>query len=82
MFNKFKVKILYLAILLVLPISVFAHPGRTDVNGCHTCRTNCKSWGLEYGEYHCHSRNIKEVVKEAKNTAKIEARTTAKTKSK
>ena len=31
-----------------------AHPGRTDASGCHTCRTNCPSWGLSYGEYHCH----------------------------
>ena len=33
---------------------VFAHPGRTDSNGCHTCKTNCEKYGLEYGEYHCH----------------------------
>jgi hypothetical protein len=25
-----------------------AHPGRTDGNGGHTCRTNCESWGLNY----------------------------------
>jgi len=31
-----------------------AHPGGTDSSGCHTCRTNCEDWGLEYGEYHCH----------------------------
>lgn len=30
------------------------HPGRTDRYGCHTCRTNCYHWGLDYGEYHCH----------------------------
>jgi len=36
------------------PASVSAHPGRTDSSGCHTCRTNCPSWGLSYGEYHCH----------------------------
>lgn len=35
--------------------SIQAHPGRTDSNGCHTCRTNCEKWGLEYGEYHCHN---------------------------
>jgi hypothetical protein len=35
--------------------SVFAHPGNTDAYGCHTCRTNCPSWGLSYGEYHCHN---------------------------
>lgn len=33
---------------------VDAHPGRTDANGCHTCRTNCAKWGLAQGEYHCH----------------------------
>jgi hypothetical protein len=31
-----------------------AHPGRTDGSGGHTCRTNCESWGLGYGEYHYH----------------------------
>lgn len=48
-------------ILLVLVIAIsigpavaFAHPGRTDSVGCHTCRTNCPNWGLSYGEYHCH----------------------------
>jgi len=34
---------------------VLAHPGNTDASGCHTCRTNCPSWGLDYGEYHCHN---------------------------
>jgi len=34
--------------------TAFAHPGRTDSSGCHTCRTNCPNWGLSYGEYHCH----------------------------
>lgn len=33
----------------------FAHPGRTDSYGCHTCRTNCPNWGLSYGDYHCHN---------------------------
>ena len=36
------------------PTTAFAHPGRTDPAGCHTCRTNCPNWGLSYGEYHCH----------------------------
>jgi hypothetical protein len=31
-----------------------AHPGRTDLNGGHICRTNCESWELNYGEYHSH----------------------------
>ncbi|MCG7378841.1 copper amine oxidase N-terminal domain-containing protein [Paenibacillus sp. ACRSA] len=41
--------------LLSSATSVFAHPGRTDSNGGHTCWTNCAKWGLEYGEYHYHN---------------------------
>jgi hypothetical protein len=49
----------YLAIIIFFfvsfgPTAAFAHPGRTDSSGCHTCRTNCPNWGLSYGEYHCH----------------------------
>ncbi len=51
-------KYLLLTVILVglfgLFFYTFAHPGRTDSSGCHTCRTNCPSWGLSYGEYHCH----------------------------
>lgn len=43
--------------LLIVPSEVFAHPGRTDSNGCHQCKTNCESWGLTTGEYHCHNGN-------------------------
>ena len=32
-----------------------AHSGGTDSNGCHTCRTNCPSYNLNFGEYHCHN---------------------------
>lgn len=35
--------------------TAFAHPGNTDANGGHTCRTNCEDWGLDYGEYHYHN---------------------------
>lgn len=54
-----KFGIYILAIILFFSVSfepmvVFAHPGRTDSSGCHTCRTNCPNWGLSYGEYHCH----------------------------
>ena len=31
-----------------------AHPGGTDGNGCHTCRTNCTAWGISFGFYHRH----------------------------
>jgi len=51
--------LILLAVVVVLSVSLgptaaFAHPGRTDSVGCHTCRTNCPNWGLSYGEYHCH----------------------------
>lgn len=41
--------------IFFLTSNTLAHPGNTDSNGCHTCRTNCASWGLSYGEYHCHN---------------------------
>lgn len=42
-------------ILMLSEQVVAAHPGRTDAAGCHTCRTNCPKWGLDFGEYHCHN---------------------------
>lgn len=42
-------------IFVSLSTIVKAHPGRTDANGCHVCRTNCEKWGLKNGEYHCHN---------------------------
>ena len=50
-------KIIISISMLIIPISVFAHPGRTDSSGCHTCKTNCSSWGLDNNEYHCHNGN-------------------------
>lgn len=47
-------------ILLFVPFistEALAHPGRTDANGGHVCRTNCEKWGLKYGEYHYHNGN-------------------------
>lgn len=43
------------ASLVVSAATVSAHPGRTDSNGGHTCRTNCEQYGLDYGEYHYHN---------------------------
>lgn len=42
-------------LVLSLCGTAFAHPGRTDSSGGHTCYTNCESYGLEYGEYHYHN---------------------------
>lgn len=48
--------VIFFSFLFILsyPSVSLAHPGRTDASGCHTCRTNCASWGLSTGEYHCH----------------------------
>lgn len=49
-----KLTLILIIMALIVPTISFAHPGRTDSSGCHTCRTNCASWGLDTGEYHCH----------------------------
>ena len=56
-------------VLFTLPVSVFAHSGRTDANGCHT---NKKT-----GEYHCHNAPTNITTKEVKTEAKVSARTEA-----
>ena len=42
-------------IFLNIPSIAFAHPGNTDGQGGHTCRTNCNKWGLNYNQYHFHN---------------------------
>lgn len=61
---KKSIKIAVLAVVLFLFTIFFslisivsAHPGRTDSRGGHTCYTNCKKWGLKYGQYHKHRKN-------------------------
>ncbi|MFC1644942.1 YHYH domain-containing protein [Patescibacteria group bacterium] len=61
--NKVKWAIVMLMFFVFAP-SVFAHPDRTDSSGCHTCRTNCSSWGLSSGQYHCHNAKAKPQPKE------------------
>lgn len=52
--------VIALAIFAVSVNYALAHPGRTDANGGHTCRTNCtENWGLQYGEYHYHGFKAK-----------------------
>lgn len=77
MHKNFKLTILAFVLLLILPLSVFAHSGRTDANGCHTCRTNCEKWGLTYGEYHCHNKPTTIETKEARTKSKESANTQA-----
>ena len=46
--------LIVVGVLVIHRSPAFAHPGRTDASGCHTCRTNCSKWGLRTGQYHCH----------------------------
>ena len=55
--KKINVILVMCCIFIIMPIYVSAHPGRTDSSGCHVCKTNCASWGLNNGEYHCHNGN-------------------------
>lgn len=68
-------------IILFHGMTVHAHPGRTDSYGCHTCKTNCESYGLSYGEYHCHngSSNSNNSSATQKTTQKTTRTTTKKT---
>lgn len=52
--KKYLILVTIIGGLLFFNSFISAHPGRTDSSGCHTCRTNCTSWGLSFGEYHCH----------------------------
>lgn len=54
-FPQKSIRLFIFSILMLTPYLTFAHPGRTDSYGCHTCKTNCPNWGLSYGEYHCHN---------------------------
>lgn len=61
--------IIVISLIFLIPLFTEAHPGRTDSSGCHTCRTNCPSWGLSTGEYHCHnSKGVSQPVEPIKST--------------
>ena len=47
--------ILFLGSNIILPSTLFAHPGRTDGNGGHYCRTNCDQYGVPWNEWHSNS---------------------------
>ncbi|WP_198402139.1 MBL fold metallo-hydrolase [Paenibacillus crassostreae] len=62
---------LFISILLVmLPVIASAHPGKTDANGGHYCRTNCAKWGLKDGEYHYHNGESSKSEKEKEDKNK------------
>ena len=68
---KKKIKGLIIVMIVILsPLYVEAHPGRTDSNGCHTCKKNCAKWGLSYGQYHCHGKKNSSTSTSSSNTNK------------
>lgn len=54
--NKKTKIIIIILIVSIITAAAYAHPGRTDSKGGHTCRTNCEKWGLTTGEYHYHNK--------------------------
>lgn len=53
--KKILILLLMLITLFRFSIPIEAHPGGTDGSGCHRCLTNCYSYGLSTGQYHCRS---------------------------
>lgn len=50
-------KIMPFIVIALVIISNFlnplmAHPGNTDSNGMHYCRTNCDDWGVPWNQMH------------------------------
>lgn len=65
-----------LILITFIPTIVFAHPGKTDANGCHYCRTNCAKWGPYNGQYHCHNGETGESSSSNNTTKKTTKKTT------
>jgi hypothetical protein len=59
------------AVLLLSSPLAYAHPGKTDADGCHTVKKT--------GEYHCHGKpsGSKSAKTEAREEARTEARDVA-----
>ncbi|WP_342431098.1 YHYH domain-containing protein [Neobacillus sp. FSL H8-0543] len=53
--KKFLLGLFCFVFISSVPLSVFAHSGRTDSGGGHYCWTNCSQYGLSYGQYHYHN---------------------------
>ncbi len=55
-------KALILTVMLVLyPLALFSHPGKTDFRGGHKCWNGCTAWALDYGEYHLHDKYFRPI---------------------
>lgn len=69
--NKILILLTFFWIFLLIPSNVMAHPGRTDSNGCHYCRTNCAKWGLTNNQYHCHNGGSTSSKKKSSSSTNI-----------
>ena len=66
---KITIYAILFSLVIISPLPLYAHPGRTESSGCHTCKTNCTNWGLSYGEYHCHnSKGLTQPIEPVKST--------------
>lgn len=50
-----------LIVIVLLPLTAVAHPGKTDRQGGHRCLKDCAEWDLYYNEYHLHDKDGKPV---------------------
>ncbi len=67
--------ILFLGSNIVLPSTLFAHPGRTAGDGGHYCRTNCSRWGVPWNRRHFHGRSAPAPKKRAPKKRKAKSST-------
>ncbi len=55
-------KTLLMAILIIIfPVLIWSHPGKTDSIGGHKCYKGCEKWELLFGEYHLHDKDGKPI---------------------
>ncbi len=58
--------VLIFTLFVVLAISAFAHPGRTDARGGHS--VNSDGWGYAVGTYHYHDKVYENIIPVDKET--------------
>lgn len=75
---KLAIRIFVLILSVTVASPVYAHSGRTDSNGGHTCRTNCEKYGLQYGQYHVHTPKIKATKVVIKSQSKTKSKSSSK----
>lgn len=66
--------------ILLAAMLVSGHPGRTNEEGCHYCRTNCEQYGLQQDEYHCHESTT--TIENSVESSSTSVKTTSTTSSK